>query len=342
MNLHFDVGVLLIVLQLIYLEGILSIDNAAVLGAMVSHLPHHEVIPWPRSLRFLQGPTHRLLGGQRMAALKVGLLGAYFGRGSMLFVASWVVQNKWLLLLGGLYLIKLAADHLGETPAEARAAAREVAGEPVARVGRSFWSVVLAVELADLAFSLDNVVAAVALSREIWVVMTGVFLGIVTMRFAAGIFVYLIERYPEVEAAAYLLVFNIGVMLLMEDFLGIHPTDLQKFVLSLSTLGVTLLWGRSKAVQRFGRRFRWLRLVLGYIDVVFIYALKPLSWLLGGSVVLIRSLAFMLTIRRRARGADLDEQLRGNPSGDGQRPPRKGRRQRRGDRETGDEPTRNL
>jgi tellurite resistance protein TerC len=189
-----DLSVILIILQLIYLEGILSIDNAAVLGAMVSHLPREEPIPWPRLLRFLQKPVHRLLGGQRLAALKVGLLGAYLGRGSMLFIASWVIQNRWLLLLGGLYLIKLAVDHLGETPMEAAAAAAEAAGQPVPRLERSFWSVVLAVELADLAFSLDNVVAAVALSRELWVVLTGVFLGIVTMRFAAGIFVYLIAR----------------------------------------------------------------------------------------------------------------------------------------------------
>ncbi|HLE77510.1 MAG TPA: tellurium resistance protein TerC [bacterium] len=332
MNLHFDVGVLLIVLQLIYLEGILSIDNAAVLGAMVSHLPYKEPIPWPGPLRFMQKPVHRLLGGQRMAALKVGLLGAYIGRGSMLFIATWVVQNKWLLLLGGLYLIKLAADHLGETPAQAREAANEAAGEPVVRVGRSFWSVVLAVELADLAFSLDNVVAAVALSRELWVVFLGVALGIITMRFAAGIFVYLISRYPELEAAAYLLVFNIGVMLLLEDFAGIHPTDLQKFVVSVGTLGVTLLWGRSAAVRRFARNFRWLRRVLGLVNLLFVYALKPLTWLFGGSVMVVRSLAFMLTVRRRARQADLSEELLGSPSLDGDR-----RRLRRG---RGRQPTR--
>src|SRR3972149_2946006 len=162
-----DYGVVLIVLQLIYLEGILSIDNAAVLGAMVSQLPNEERIPWPAPLRFLDGPVHRLLGGQRLAALKVGLLGAYVGRGSMLFIASWVVQNRWLLLLGGLYLIKLAADHLGDIgPGSAEQDAEKVAGEPLRRGGRSFWSVVVAVELADLAFSLDNLVAAGALSRE--------------------------------------------------------------------------------------------------------------------------------------------------------------------------------
>src|SRR5436853_6849737 len=117
-----DVAVVLIILQLIYLEGILSIDNAAVLGAMVAHLPRHERIHWPRPLRMFQKPVHKLLGGQRAAALKVGLFGAYVGRGILLFIASWVIQNRWQLLLGGLYLIKFAADHITENQKQAREA----------------------------------------------------------------------------------------------------------------------------------------------------------------------------------------------------------------------------
>ncbi|HEV8338840.1 MAG TPA: tellurium resistance protein TerC [bacterium] len=292
-------AVLLIVLQLIYLEGILSIDNAAVLGAMVSHLPAHAPIPWPGPLRGLQRPIHRLLGGQRPAALKVGLLGAYLGRGLMLFIASWVIQNRWLLLLGGLYLIKLAVDHLGETPAEARAAAAEAAGQPVLRTQRSFWNVVLAVELADLAFSLDNVVAAVALSREFWVVMTGVALGIVTMRFAAGIFVRLIDRYPVVEAAAYLLVLSIGVGLLVDDFLHVHLSDVQRFAFSLGILLLTLLYGRSAAFQRIGASFLWLKRVLGFVNLLFIYALKPATWLLALLSPIVRALVLLVASRTR-------------------------------------------
>ncbi len=301
--------VVLIILQLIYLEGILSIDNAAVLGAMVSPLPRHDPIPWPRPLRFLARPVQRLLGGQRPAALKVGLLGAYLGRGLMLFLATWVIQNRWLLLLGGLYLIKLGVDHLGETPAEARAAEAKARGLPEPRVGRTFWAVVLAVELADLAFSLDNVVAAVALSRDLWVVMTGVFLGIVTMRFAAGIFVYMIERYPIVEEAAYLLVLSIGLGLVVEDtfkWLGypeVRPSDVQRFVISFGILLLTLLYGRSATFQAFGRRLRWLKRLLGYVDLVFIYALKPLSWVVAGIVALARYVLTLLPVRPRVKDA---------------------------------------
>ncbi len=295
-----DLAVLLIIFQLIYLEGILSIDNAAVLGAMVSGLPKKDVIPWPRSLRFLEQPVHRLLGGQRLAALKVGLLGAYVGRGSMLFIASWIVQNRWLLLFGGLYLIKLAVDHLGDTGGgTAEEDVEQVAGETFRRGERSFWSVVVAVELADLAFSLDNVVAAVALSRELWVVFTGVALGIVTMRFAAGLFVWLIQRNPILEAAAYLLVFNIGIELLLEDFWHIKLTDVQKFAVSAGTLLFTLAYGRSATLQRIGRYFTWLKRVLGIISLLFIWILKPLSWLFSGFVGVTRVLALLFGTRIR-------------------------------------------
>lgn len=55
----------------------------------------------------------------------------------------------------------------------------------------------------DMVFSIDNVFAAVALSDKLWVVMTGVFIGILAMRFVAGRFVALMNKYPDLETAAY-------------------------------------------------------------------------------------------------------------------------------------------
>src|SRR5438046_9930372 len=152
----------------------------------------------------------------------------------------------------------------------------------------------MAVELADLAFSLDNVVAAVALSRELWVVMTGVFLGIVTMRFAAVLFTRLIERYPVLEAAAYILVLNIGIELLLEDIFRIHISDLQKFGVSLSTLVVTLLYGGIPALQHIGRRGRWVKRALVYVDLLLIYAIRLVACVIMGLLVLIRALLGVL------------------------------------------------
>lgn len=264
----------LIVFQLIYLEGILSIDNAAVLGAMVAQLPRHEPIPWPRWLQFLHQPTHRFLGGQQGAALKAGLFGAYLGRGAMLFVAAWVVRNKWLLLLGGFYLIFLAVSHFAAEEEEESGADRA----PVSAAARSFWMVVLNVELADLAFSLDNVVAAVALSRVMWVVLTGVFLGILTMRFAAGIFTRLIQREPILEEAAYLLVMVIGLELFAEELLGLHISHGLKFGLSAGVIVVTVLYARLPWLQAVGRRLLWIRGLMAALTAGARAVYAPIGW----------------------------------------------------------------
>lgn len=286
---------LVIILQLIYLESILSVDNAAVLAAMVRRLPRDAPIPWPHVLRFVARPVHRMLGGQRLAALQVGLLGAYVGRGAMLILAAWVIHNRWLLLAGGLYLIKLAVDHLGEKRRGGRAAPPR---EAETRGERGFWGVVLAVEVVDLAFSLDNVVAAVALSRELWVVMTGVFLGIVAMRVAAGVFSSLIARYPVLEATAYVLILTIGIELLAEDLFQIRLGDLFKFAISFGTVLLSLIYGQQPRLQQMGRRMMWLKRFLGYGALLFDAALSPVLWMERSGVAFLRA----ISARRRRNG----------------------------------------
>ena len=72
--------ILVIILQLIFLEGILSIDNAAVIGALVTPLPNDEGIPWSRGLKKLGKWLHPFLGNQRLAALRVGYSDFLAGR----------------------------------------------------------------------------------------------------------------------------------------------------------------------------------------------------------------------------------------------------------------------
>ena len=159
------VPIFIIILQLIFLEGILSIDNAAVIGALVSPLPNDKPVEWPRTLQRLGDWLHPILGNQRLAALRVGLLGAYVGRGAMLFLTSFLINNSWIKLVGAAYLIRLAFDNL-----EDMAGAGSEEDEELHLVkAQSFWPTVLTVETMDLIFSIDNVVAAVSLSNKIWV-----------------------------------------------------------------------------------------------------------------------------------------------------------------------------
>lgn len=281
------VETIFVVIQLIFLEGILSIDNAAVLGAMVSELPANEPIPWPKRLSFMAGWGDRVLGAQRAAALKAGLLGAYFGRALMLVMASFVIRNLWLRLLGAAYLFKISVAHLGIDPfAKREAGEGEVDGATDQVAGKGFWYTVLLVELVDLAFSIDNVVAAVALSNQMWVVMLGVALGIVTMRFAAQIFTVMIEREPILAPTAYMLVLNIAAELLIEEgaaFLGyhVHFVPWQKFAISVGTIVFALIYARVPIVHRILHPFVYaMRVVFGIVNRILDLLLWPFAWIL--------------------------------------------------------------
>lgn len=187
---------LLIVGNLVLIESLLSVDNAAVLATMVLQLPKQD----------------------RKKALKYGIIGAYVFRGICLFLASYLIKIWWLKGLGGLYLLFLAANWYrkrGGDGEEAQEVSKETSMLYNATMGKlgKFWATVIAVEIMDLAFSLDNVFAAVAFSKNILIIMTGVFIGILAMRFVAQGFVRLMERYSFLEGCAYLVIAVLGLKL---------------------------------------------------------------------------------------------------------------------------------
>ena len=263
--------ILVIVLQLIFLEGILSIDNAAVIGALVSPLPDDQDVPWPARLKKLGKILHPLLGYQRLAALRVGLLGAYIGRGAMLFLTSFLIHNSWIKLIGAAYLIHLAFDSLED----ASGGDIDEDGEMKPIKVQSFWATVLTVELMDLIFSIDNVVAAVSLSKLLWVVMLGVAIGILTMRFAAGIFSYAVEREPILKQAAYILVFNIGVQLILEQVWHVEIPDLARFGISIAIIALALAYAHIPFLKKFRFVLIWLTQGIKIINEFVDWMLLP-------------------------------------------------------------------
>lgn len=266
--------IIVIVLQLIFLEGILSIDNAAVIGALVTPLSEDKRVPWPKSLRWIGEKLHGLLGNQRTAALRVGLLGAYVGRGLMLFMTSFLIHNSWIKLIGAAYLIHLAFDNL---EVQSGGDTEEDGIRPIKM--QTFWATVLTVETMDLIFSIDNVVAAVSLSDKIWVVMIGVAIGILTMRFAAGIFSYAVEREPILQQAAYILVFNIGVELILDQVWGIEIPDLLRFGISVATILLALAYAHSRLLQKFRFALLWLARGIGIVNELVDWVFEPLRGL---------------------------------------------------------------
>lgn len=189
---------ILIVLNLIIIESLLSVDNAAVLATMVMDLPKE----------------------QRNKALKYGILGAYIFRGICLVLATWLVKIWWLKPLGGVYLIYLFIDYFltKSTPKKEDDLLNKeenvVYKYTIGLFGK-FWSTVILVEIMDLAFSIDNVFAAVAFTDNIYLIWTGVFIGILAMRFVAQSFVHLMEKYRFLETSAFVVIGVLGIKLLL-------------------------------------------------------------------------------------------------------------------------------
>jgi tellurite resistance protein TerC len=269
--------IVVIILQLIFLEGILSIDNAAVIGALVTPLSSELHVPWPKGLKKFGEWLHPILGNQRMAALRVGLLGAYVGRGLMLFLTSFLIHNSWIKLIGAAYLIHLAFDNLEDKSSGGSDDDEQVRPIKV----QTFWATVVTVETMDLIFSIDNVVAAVSLSDKLWVVMIGVAIGILTMRYAAGVFSYAVEREPILQQAAYILVLNIGIELVLSQIWHIELPDLLRFGISIATILLALAYVHIPFLQKFRFVLVWLAKGIGIINEFVDWALAPFRGILN-------------------------------------------------------------
>ena len=196
---------------LVILEGMLSIDNALVLGLLAKRLPAR----------------------QRGRALWYGMAGAWLFRTLAVFTATLLLQWTFVKFIGGAYLVYISVKHLffdsHDEPAESKEAAANSLVEPVetAASAGKFWRTVLVIELTDIAFAVDSILAAIALvgspppgtpahafHPKLWVIIVGGILGMMLMRGAAQIFIKLLERFPRFEMTAYLLVVVIGLKLL--------------------------------------------------------------------------------------------------------------------------------
>jgi len=188
--------------SLIVLEGLLSADNALVLAIMVKHLP-------PK---------------QQKKALFYGILGAYLFRFVAIGMGTYLIKIWWVKAVGALYLLWMAAQFFFFN--EEKEEKDDDTEEKAASMG--FWRTVLAVEMMDIAFSMDSVLAAFGVSDQVWVLYMGGILGIAMMRGVAQIFLILIDRYPELETTAYVLIALIGAKMMLSVF-DIHIGNLLFF-----------------------------------------------------------------------------------------------------------------
>jgi YkoY family integral membrane protein len=220
-----------VILSLIVIEGLLSVDNALAIAAMARHLDEKK----------------------RTLAMNIGYIGAYGFRIVALLVASWIIANHWVMFLGALYLVWLMCAHfVGQKGVE------EQEGEAVNVHHRTFGATIMMISLMDLSLSVDNVVAAIALSpKDLWPVYVGVTIGIIALRLIASVAVKMIEKYPVLEHTAFILVGYVGLLLLTElqfhdFFANLSPTEMKiyKFAGILILTGLTLAWSKWSWLQK--------------------------------------------------------------------------------------------
>lgn len=222
LSIKFCLDTMGLVLTLFFLETILSADNAIALAALVQNL---------------EDPKH-----QRQA-LNIGLGVAFALRISLLLSATWVMQFWQFEVAGALYLIGLVSKHFWErffSPENEFIV--DSSGESQ---WSSFWGIIPLIALTDVAFSLDSVTTAVAVSDRIGVVIVGCLFGVITLRFLANLFVNLLTKFVYLQDAAYLTVLFVGIRLLCKAFLPeIVPPD---WTVIMGVIAL-LSWGFSKPI----------------------------------------------------------------------------------------------
>ncbi len=181
---------------LAFIELLLSSDNAIVLALLAHGLPEKL----------------------RKRALFIGLASSFFLRAAALLTVSYLLRYKWLQLLGAAYLIYVAIHHFLKKPKNPH----QVLAHP------SFWMTVLKIELFDIAFAIDSIIAGIvfisngqstsSIHPKLWIVYAGGMIGLIGIRYAAGLFGSLLQRFPRLETSAYLMVGWIGLKLALSTF----------------------------------------------------------------------------------------------------------------------------
>lgn len=202
------------ILSITILELMLSVDNALVNASLAEELPK---------------PLQK-------KAIYLGIgIGAIF-RIVCLFIASIIIENPIIKIIGGLYLVWLAYDHFFRTKKDER----ELRKHP------HFGKVITQIAVADLVFSIDNVVGAVGISSNFSYVVFGVLVGIITMIFVTPLMLVLMDKSPSLIKTAYGIIAYVGLSILLEAFVHVHIPEYVTFGLILVAVVTTMRWDQKR------------------------------------------------------------------------------------------------
>ncbi|MDJ0798499.1 MAG: TerC family protein [Calothrix sp. MO_167.B12] len=216
LHFQFSIEAPIVLLILIFLEAVLSADNAIALAAIA------------------QGLDNKKLEQQ---ALNLGLVVAYVLRITLLLTATWVEKFWQFELIGAAYLLWLVFQHF--TSEEEVTNGHHHHGPRFS----SLLQVIPVIALTDLAFSLDSVTTAIAVSDEKWLVIAGTSIGVLTLRFMAGLFIRWLDEFENLEDAGYITVAFVGLRLLLKV---VNDAFVPPQWIMVTAIAVILTWGFSK------------------------------------------------------------------------------------------------
>ena len=210
------VEVYFILLILIVLEAVLSADNAIALASIA---------------RSVQDPE------AQKKALNIGLIGAYILRVILILGATYVIEYWQFELLGALYLLWLVFNYFFLAEDEEEDPEKRSLGF------KSLWQVIPTIAITDLAFSLDSVTSAIAITEDTWLIIAGGTIGIIILRFLAGLFIRWLQEYTYLEDAGFITVGFVGLRLLLKVWLP--DTYIPEWV-TIAVVAIFFTWGFSK------------------------------------------------------------------------------------------------
>ncbi|MEO1400397.1 MAG: DUF475 domain-containing protein [Cyanobacteria bacterium J06635_1] len=214
---NFGLDTFLILPVLIALEAILSADNAIALAAIAQGLDSDE---------------------QQKRALDFGLVAAFGLRVALILTATWVLRYWQFEVAGAAYLLWLVYQHFS--------AAEDEQHHHHGPRFASLWQAIPIIAFTDLAFSLDSVTTAIALSDQVLIILLGGLIGVITLRFMAGLFIRWLNEYEYLEDAGFVTVAFVGIRLLLRV---INPELVPPDWLMVSLIAALFIWGFSKRTE---------------------------------------------------------------------------------------------
>lgn len=204
------------------LEIVLGIDNIIFLSIIVSKIPSH------------QQPSARIIGLGAAMLMRILLLLSLTWAMRLteplfhLFDRSFSGKDL-ILILGGLFLITKSSIEIHEKMEEAR-----TGGPNIQIKTTAFWGVIVQIMLLDIIFSLDSVITAVGMAREIWIMIAAIVIAVGIMMFAAGPIGDFVDQNPTIKVLALSFLILVGVALLGDGFSFHIPKGYIYFAMAFS------------------------------------------------------------------------------------------------------------